>query len=802
MNKFTALQAEAALDVARWLGATHDMDESIADVERSVKRTFALMDAEANRAADSVSDLEQSLNRVNASFKDIEDAIKSQAQFEEDNRRAAEASAKAEEAALEKQRQVWQAQDAAEDAARERHMLERQFAADRQKWARDEAVAVARSSQAKINAMQQEEMELEALEIELGVLRQRWEQVHNVSTKGSMFVMEFGRAIEDAAIGASFNGIQGAIVGASNNLARMAEMSGSLLGSFARYAPYVSLFVSISTALYMVVQSMTDSEDATDKANEALDRYIEKMERILELQQRNRDFIRELADAESSEDVQRILEDRARSMEDMVADQQFWIDEEARLQAERASLAATIEGERNTRGIADQASDLIFDSTLDLLQKDLAELDTQIAEAQQRAFDAKQEIGRLDEEQIEAGERLIDVAQEEIDAAFESLMLEKDKLAIQQQQTAEKERQAAIAAGMAAQDEMFSILDPGGFAQERMNRDWLDRQTAIDADPTLSSDQRTDLTARNEAAFDAQMAELFDVARLDDLTETLAGMSLEGQVVQDQYVEMANQIETLRQRFSDGEISLDQFNRSVEHIDRALEEAAQAAEEAAEAERRAALLRGDFAGAGLDMEAALEDRLAAERMREWNRLVEQQFDALYGTNDQMDEWQKQMEAYAKEQERVTDTLAAFQGDPEESMTALWAFINSLQGQIQITESEIALTQNTLAVLGESIDVFRKAELERHIDNLTDALVDLYDQMERNKYFTEVSGPAWFSDPGLQTPNGEGLTTTGRAGRGGNVIFELPNLTRMTNSEVSRQSDLLMAENRRRGVRAF
>ena len=824
MNIFKALEAQASLDLSGWFSSTTKLATSldapaekiIANFDRiqaQVEATDATFEAAARSQqklwdaidmhdADAKLTEQLALEQRVADERDaaINDQIIAEQRLEderENNRQRFIRNAEAMESQADQQiadsRRVAEHEQRLQDIRNNRIAQERQI-----------AMAAARGAQARISAMQREEMEMEALQIELQTIHEMQQKANGSLGKGSMFVMEFGRAVEDAAIGASFNGIRGAIVGASNNLARMAEMSGPLLGQFARFAPYVSLFVSLGTALYMVVGAMQDGEEATDNAAEALDKYIEKMERALELQQRSRDFIRELADADSSDEVERILEDRARSIEDMAADQAFWIAEEKRLRDERQSLVASIESERENRSLGERAGDIVFDSTLDILEKGLDEIDAQLAEAQQRALDAKEEMGRLDDESIDARSQLLEETKEETAEFYRQAELEEAKLERQREMLTLAQERAEVearATRLSVDEEMQSILDPGGAAVDALLAGFTERQSAIDADDSIGSAMRESMSADNQAVFDQQMAELFDVERLGELSTVLADMALEGEIVNERYVELQNQLVTLEEQFNDGSISLDQFNNSVEHVEDSIRELEQAAEEAAEAEQRAALLRGDFEGAGLSMEEALEDRLAAERMRQWNEAVDDQFDSLMGVNDEFDEWQKQMEKYAKEQERAMDALSQFQGDPEESIGALWAFINSIEGQIRLTENEMALTQQTLDQLGDSLDTFRKMELEQHLDDLTSALTDLYDQLEKSRYFTEISGPAWFSDPGLQSPADNASTTRGVRGNGG-IVMEFPNINKLTNSDVGRVSDQLMEENRRRGIRAF
>ena len=252
-----------------------------------------------------------------------------------------------------------------------------------------------------------------------------------------------------------------------------------------------------------------------------------------------------------------------------------------------------------------------------------------------------------------------------------------------------------------------------------------------------------------------------------------------GAITGDQLNEFVTQAQLLRDQFKQGMFDADFFAESMRKLGDATRDATQANREAEEQKRHEALLRGDFAGAGLSLRDAVEQRLAQFRRSQFNQMADRTFESLFGLN-------RVMQPVISGFQRLDTSMKDFGTRMQSSLSggggqfgAIGAFFATPGGQVASLQNQISLLQQNLGL----VDTYRQrrrilddiAQLEQQITAL---------QQPQAPTFGGTSGDIEFKDPAGPIINQN--------------RFEFPNLTRMSNAEVRQIADQIEAEQQRRG----
>ena len=269
--------------------------------------------------------------------------------------------------------------------------------------------------------------------------------------------------------------------------------------------------------------------------------------------------------------------------------------------------------------------------------------------------------------------------------------------------------------------------------------------------------------------------------------------SLRDKLPREQLDQFANAAVGMTNAVRDGRMTSDAFSDAMNNLRAATDSAVEAAEQKAAQERREALLRGDFAGAGLDLQAAAQDKIAQHRMRLFDEQAQQLANRMLGLNGVTEAVNNGMQRLTGGVNRVT---GAFENaarrvqqiaDPRQAQEALnqfGAFMSTQAGKIALLRARIATESQPLQLRNLSGD--RRREITAKLEDL---------QRQLNSLLTApppltmgLSGDPMFKDPGLQ---GGGVQITN------NLTF--PNLTRLTNSDARHLLDALQQDMHRRGA---
>lgn len=214
---------------------------------------------------------------------------------------------------------------------------------------------------------------------------------------------------------------------------------------------------------------------------------------------------------------------------------------------------------------------------------------------------------------------------------------------------------------------------------------------------------------------------------------------------------LQKEFDTLRKKLFDGKISLADYTKELDKLKKKTEEAT-------EAERRAAIMRGDWKGAGLDLRKEVEDRMLQTQMSRFDAMAQQMADAAMGVGQSVERGMSQFEtAFVG----GMGGAAFMNGDADAgNLGKIWEMLASPQGAINSLISQIELLEQTYQMMVD-IDAEQARMTLEAIDELSRQL-DLLRNQE--PYFTETNGPAFVRDPGLTgDSDSEGGST--RGGRG-------------------------------------
>ena len=362
------------------------------------------------------------------------------------------------------------------------------------------------------------------------------------------------------------------------------------------------------------------------------------------------------------------------------------------------------------------------------------------------------------------------------------------KIAAEAEAAAEAKRAEEQKKEQQKRDREQAIEDEKAFSQSLNEADlsgqkWMDYVTAsaalkqqMDSGAMSAEEYRKRLGNMNAAlAADLEFTKTLKDGQKAGLTATTASG-------------LQKEFDALQKKLFDGKISFANYAKEIENLKKKTNEAT-------DAERRAALMRGDWKGAGLDMKKEVEDRMAQAKMAQFEEAAQKLANAAMGIGEKVEQGMTQFEAaFAGGM-----GAAAFQngqGDAS-NLGKIWEMLTSPQGAINSLVSQIQLLQQTYEMLID-IDAEQARQTLAAIDELSRQLDLLRNQQP---YFTETNGPAFVRDPGLSGGEGEtggGSSIVGRAG----VDIRISTPAGYSQGDVSTLVDDIEREMARRGRSLF
>lgn len=150
-----------------------------------------------------------------------------------------------------------------------------------------------------------------------------FQQISAGSNRGTFALLELSRAVEDASVGFSLNGLQGALRGSINNISMLATTIHPLAGVVAGLA---------GGALALLTTSFGDNKKAATEAKDALAKYREEIEKFNQAQSQVTGFRQRLRNLKDSDSAQGMLDENRDRLEEMQDRERF-------LQADRQRLS-------------------------------------------------------------------------------------------------------------------------------------------------------------------------------------------------------------------------------------------------------------------------------------------------------------------------------------------------------------------------------------------------------------------------------------------------------------------------------
>jgi TP901 family phage tail tape measure protein len=256
-----------------------------------------------------------------------------------------------------------------------------------------------------------------------------------------------------------------------------------------------------------------------------------------------------------------------------------------------------------------------------------------------------------------------------------------------------------------------------------------------------------------------------------NLREQYAGLSGVDSIV----ANMNSRFGDLQNQLKAGAISVEQFNEKVG-------ETADAASRAAAAEHRKKVIAGDFAGAGLSVQQALEDRAFNMRMQQFNSGVDQLFNQMMGLGNGFQGVSQNLRGFGQQLRDTAQGMQVASGEQAAQMSAqIAALFNSIGGQIALVQNNIALALQRM----QFADTYQK---QKQI------------QDELNAMYAELNALTTAPPPMLVASANISNDPVLAAQQGGNTVvnLELPNINRFTSQDSRVLTDIVVQELNRRG----
>lgn len=260
-----------------------------------------------------------------------------------------------------------------------------------------------------------------------------------------------------------------------------------------------------------------------------------------------------------------------------------------------------------------------------------------------------------------------------------------------------------------------------------------------------------------------------------------AEMVRNGEITQKQASAFQVRRNKLEEQLLSKKISIEQFNAEMRKLGKETEEAAKKLAKETDAKKRAALLRGDFAGAGLDFRSAVEDAMASKQMERFNAGVQQFVDGMSGFKESV--------------EQNTTTFQNYAQDYSAAMQGMSAAFGTNTGQIGLLYAQLAQLQSVYQM---QIDVNRQ-QADATLESIK-AIQALIATLESEApVFTETNGPAFIKDPGL---DGDSKSKGGGGKMGGAINMNFPNIRDLAPADATTLAATLRQELNRMGSSAI
>jgi tape measure domain-containing protein len=251
------------------------------------------------------------------------------------------------------------------------------------------------------------------------------------------------------------------------------------------------------------------------------------------------------------------------------------------------------------------------------------------------------------------------------------------------------------------------------------------------------------------------------------------------------------QFDQLVQGFMSGQMGAERFNREMGNLSQATAEAAAEANKAAMAEQRKAALApfqgmlDQAKGAHPMVQQALEDRLLAMQKQRLGQQVDGMVNNFLRLNGVVEETST---AFSQVPDQIENSGAAMSQGSQVSMDQAREGFGQFFGWLSSAGGQIAQLQNSISFAYQRLSIVRNKD-NRLASQILEQINGMTAEINRLMnptlpLFSEANGAQVSFDPGLQTRN--------------SVQIDFPNVTRMTNEDVSKMADRLEYELRRRG----
>jgi tape measure domain-containing protein len=251
------------------------------------------------------------------------------------------------------------------------------------------------------------------------------------------------------------------------------------------------------------------------------------------------------------------------------------------------------------------------------------------------------------------------------------------------------------------------------------------------------------------------------------------------------------QFDQLVQGFMNGQMGAERFNREMGNLSQATAKAAEEANKAAMAEQRKAALApfqgmlDQAKGAHPMVRQALEDRLLSIQKSRFNAQVDGMVNKFLRLNGVVEET---THAFSEVPGQIENSGAAMSQGSQVSMDQAREGFGQFFGWLSSAGGQIAQLQNSISFAYQRLSIVRNKD-NRLASQILEQINGMTAEINRLMnptlpLFSEANGAQVSFDPGLQTRN--------------SVQIDFPNVTRMTNEDVSKMADRLEYELRRRG----
>lgn len=330
--------------------------------------------------------------------------------------------------------------------------------------------------------------------------------------------------------------------------------------------------------------------------------------------------------------------------------------------------------------------------------------------------------------------------------------------------------------------DMSQYMDP---AQIQIVADSMQRLGDALLNGEISEAQFTRLTSGLQ-----QMAE-----RAGDFSEKIQRAAQEGKISGEQLDYLNGQLSGLMTQYQSGAITADGFARGLQHLNDEMAAGAAEAEREAAAKERQRLMSGQFTQD--EFRTAFEDRIIAFQRARMQQMVDMQFGQWQRMNgfitdagNSFGRLGSGMNNFGTQMQRASGFLQGVGGGGNINWSGIAAAFNTQQAQRDMLFNEMQMLLQYMrpnSPYSPGLDPERQARYQNRIDEIQGIL----NSPPPPPMFTGISGDQVIGDPGLQT------SSTARAS---SINVNLPNISRVTNSDIRHIADALHQELARQGRR--